>query len=137
MCNGHSSRVSEGGAIAILRGQGSHTGAHFNAKITLQNLEEDIPTRATFLFEKSSRFPYLDACSLVIHRDGDLNSHNGPSRAPLHCIPFDICAAEDCACEINLPSRLDLGVGNSGVIGRKMSLMNSRQVIAEGIIGWN
>ncbi|KAK6508868.1 hypothetical protein TWF481_003635 [Arthrobotrys musiformis] len=134
MCHGHSSRQSEGGAIAILRGQGRQSGALFNAKITLKNFEEDITTQATFLFEKTNRLPTLGACTLVIHQDGNLN-YEDTTRAPLHHIPFDLY--EDQMYEISLPARLDLGVGGEGIIGRKMSLMNSRQVIAEGIIGWN
>ncbi|RVD80185.1 uncharacterized protein DFL_008090 [Arthrobotrys flagrans] len=134
MCHGHSSRQSEGGAIAILRGQGRQSGTLFNAKITLKNPEEDIPTQATFLFEKANRIPSLGSCTLIIHQDGNLN-YEDTSREPLHHIPFDLY--EDHVCEVSLPSRLDLGVGGQGVIGRKMSLMNSRQVIAQGIIGWN
>ncbi|KAK6535866.1 hypothetical protein TWF281_000116 [Arthrobotrys megalospora] len=137
MCHGHSSRMSEGGAIAILRGQGRQSGALFNAKITLKNSDEGIPTQATFLFEKSNKFPSLGACALVIHQDGNLN-YEDTNQMPLHHIPFDLCNQQACEiCEISLPARLDLGVGGQGVIGRKMTLMNSRQVIAEGIIGWN
>ncbi|KAK6362653.1 hypothetical protein TWF730_000108 [Orbilia blumenaviensis] len=137
MCHGHSLRESEGGAIAILRGQGRQSGALFNAKITLKNLDDDIPTQATILFEKTNRFPSLGACALIIHQDGNLN-YEDPAQAPLHHIPFDLYNNQACeACNVSLPARLDLGVGGQGVIGRKVSLMNSRQVIAEGIIGWN
>ncbi|KAK6357693.1 hypothetical protein TWF718_002001 [Orbilia javanica] len=134
MCHGHSSRKSEGGAIAILRGEGRQSGSLFNAKITLKNHDEAIPTQAIFSFERTNRVPSLGACTLIIHQDGNLN-YEETSREPLHHIPVDVYG--DQACEISLPSRLDLGVGGQGVIGRKMSLMNSRQVIAEGIIGWN
>jgi hypothetical protein len=40
-----------------------------------------------------------------------------------------------------LRQRLDLGVGDSGIIGRKVSVMTSStkgpMAVAEGIIGWN
>ncbi|KAF3940803.1 hypothetical protein ABW19_dt0201209 [Dactylella cylindrospora] len=136
MCNGHSNRTSQGGAIAILRGQGQRTGALVNARITLHNLEDDDSTRATFHLDKTSKIPSLNSCSLIIHQDGDLNC-NDPSQEPLYQLPVDIYGAEAEECEIFLTSKLDLGVGGRGVIGRKMSLMNSRQVIAQGIIGWN
>ncbi|KAF3317400.1 hypothetical protein TWF173_011054 [Orbilia oligospora] len=134
MCHGHSSRKSEGGAIAILRGEGRQSRALFNAKITLKNFEADVSTHATFLFERTNRIPSLGACTLIIHQDGNLN-YEDTTQEPLHYIPFNIYGEQ--ACEMSLPARLDLGVGGQGVIGRKMSLMNSRQVIAEGIIGWN
>ncbi|KAK6532074.1 hypothetical protein TWF694_003236 [Orbilia ellipsospora] len=137
MCNGFSSRASEGGALAVLRGQGRHTGTPFNAKITLHNPVEDIsiPTKATFLLEKGGRMPCLNSCCLIIHQDGNLTSEVVASKPPLHYIPFDFQGTDNC--EISLSSRLDLGVGGQGIIGRKMTLMNSRQVIAEGIVGWN
>ena len=42
---------------------------------------------------------------------------------------------------MQLRQRLDLGVGDSGIIGRKVSVMarsmNGSMAVAEGIIGWN
>lgn len=40
-----------------------------------------------------------------------------------------------------LPQKLDLGVGNDGIIGRRVSVMMGSTkgplIVAEGIIGWN
>jgi hypothetical protein len=42
---------------------------------------------------------------------------------------------------MQLPQRLDLGVGDVGIIGRRVSVMTSSMsgplTVAEGIIGWN
>lgn len=36
-----------------------------------------------------------------------------------------------------LEGRMDLGVGGEGIIGRRVSFMQGRRVLGEGIIGWN
>jgi len=42
---------------------------------------------------------------------------------------------------MQLPQTLDLGVGDVGIIGRRISLVTSSRAgpktVAEGIIGWN
>lgn len=42
---------------------------------------------------------------------------------------------------MQLPQKLDLGVGDLGIIGRRISLQTSSTggplTVAEGIIGWN
>jgi hypothetical protein len=42
---------------------------------------------------------------------------------------------------MQLPQRLDLGVSDVGIIGRRVSVMTSSTsgplTVAEGIIGWN
>jgi len=47
----------------------------------------------------------------------------------------------DSASTMLLGQRLDLGVGDSGIIGRKVSVMMSSKkgpmAVAEGITGWN
>lgn len=37
----------------------------------------------------------------------------------------------------SLERRLDLGVGGEGIIGRRVSFLQGRCVLGEGIIGWN
>jgi hypothetical protein len=42
---------------------------------------------------------------------------------------------------VELPETLNLGVGDSGIIGRRVSVMTGSErgplTVAEGIIGWN
>lgn len=70
-------------------------------------------------------------------RDGDLTISNSDPLGPLHSFSLDT----DAAPVIQLPKRLDLGVGGAGIIGRKVSVMtsswNGPRVVGEGVIGWN
>jgi hypothetical protein len=76
-------------------------------------------------------------------RTGDLSTHSDrlpPSELPSN--PFYTFALdEDMKSTVQLPQRLDLGVGDTGIIGRKVSVMagsiNGPTAVAEGIIGWN
>ena len=34
-------------------------------------------------------------------------------------------------------SRLELGVGGAGIVGRRVSLLRGQNVIGRGIMGWN
>ena len=34
-------------------------------------------------------------------------------------------------------SRLELGVGDHGIIGRAVSIVRNRERIGEGVVGWN
>jgi hypothetical protein len=42
---------------------------------------------------------------------------------------------------MSLPLKLDLGVGDRGVIGRRVSVMTGSMqgplIVAEGVMGWN
>jgi hypothetical protein len=70
-----------------------------------------------------------------------------PYSDPLHS--FTLSAAEKMSQELELPSKLDLGVllvleaSNIGIAGREMTLVSggdgnqSGHVIGRGIIGWN
>lgn len=57
---------------------------------------------------------------------------------------FEIPAAHHPAADSGLPTlpfslatKLDLSVGETGVIGRRASLVLADQVLGEGVIGWN
>jgi hypothetical protein len=60
---------------------------------------------------------------------------------PLHS--FTLSAAERENLEFELPSKLDLGVSNIGVVGRLITVVSggdrnqSGHVIGRGILGWN
>ena len=39
--------------------------------------------------------------------------------------------------EVELDTRLDLFVGGKGVVGRMVSVLNGKEKLGDGIIGWN
>ncbi|KAH7402818.1 hypothetical protein BKA66DRAFT_518448 [Pyrenochaeta sp. MPI-SDFR-AT-0127] len=138
MCNGHSARVSQGGSIAVLRPTShlvrsqseedmlllfSNQFANAGTNIEFQGLEEHFQQQRLWV---------------VIHRDGDLST-TSPTIAtnPLYSFPLD--SALDIG--MQLPQKLDLGVGDAGIIGRRISVMTKSTegplTVAEGIIGWN
>lgn len=80
MCQEYSARISQGGAISILKGEGRKSGSQITAKITLQNFEDEkYPTRAIFQFDKSGRFPSLNCCSLIIQYVSSAPNETMPS----------------------------------------------------------
>ncbi|OAL52654.1 hypothetical protein IQ07DRAFT_505863 [Pyrenochaeta sp. DS3sAY3a] len=137
MCNGHSTRVSQGGSIAVLRPTShlirtqseemfllfSNQFQHIGTSVELQGLEADLQQ---------------DRHWVVIHRDGDLTAapHATPSN-PLYSFALDSVLEST----MQLPQKLDLGVGDAGIIGRRISVMTGSSqdplTLAEGIIGWN
>lgn len=71
-------------------------------------------------------------------RDGDLSG----SVSPLQTSPFYSFSLESSeASTMHLSQKLDLGVGDEGIIGRRVSVMMGSTkgplTVAEGIIGWN
>ncbi|KAJ8112567.1 hypothetical protein OPT61_g5091 [Boeremia exigua] len=137
MCNGTSSRISQGGSIVVLRptphlrrSKSDEMMLFFHNQFTargtsveLQGWDDDA--------QKDSHW-------VVIHRDGDLSGSNSPVQTP----PFYSFALDACeASTMDLPQRLDLGVGDAGIIGRRVSVMTGSTkgplTVAEGIIGWN
>ena len=71
-------------------------------------------------------------------RDGDLSaSANSPQLNALYS--FDL--ESNSSLIMQLPERLDLGVSDVGIIGRRISVMTGSTqeplTVAEGIIGWN
>lgn len=73
---------------------------------------------------------------VVIHRDGDLSAPVANTSNPLYSFPLGVRPKV-----LELPQRLDLGVSDAGIIGRRVSvMMGSIQgplTVAQGIIGWN
>ncbi|KAF2845000.1 hypothetical protein T440DRAFT_409014, partial [Plenodomus tracheiphilus IPT5] len=132
MCSGHSIRVSQGGTIAVLRPIRSLSEEHMlllfrnhfskpGTSVELQGrIEEEVQ----------------DIRWVVIHRDGDLTASTSKVSDPLYSFPLIVRLGVS-----DLPQRLYLGVGDDGIIGRRVSIMTGAThaplTIAQGIIGWN
>ncbi|OAG10290.1 uncharacterized protein CC84DRAFT_1161255 [Paraphaeosphaeria sporulosa] len=146
MCNGSSTRVSQGGSIAVLRPSREIR--------EVSPVQQDSEVR--LLFSNGSRtllgsagthveLQGWDATNsifqrrswVVIHSDGDLSA--AETRPAVPFFSFDIGSRESCTME--LPETLNLGVGDTGIIGRRVSVMTGSTrgplIVAEGIIGWN
>ncbi|EOA81777.1 uncharacterized protein SETTUDRAFT_166135 [Exserohilum turcica Et28A] len=110
-----------------------------------------------------------EKCWIVIHRDGDLSSSTSTraltcaSTSPqahanaMYTFPLDATTllaakAENGPRIVQLPQKLHLGVGNEGIVGRRVSFVTSScsseslaemsggvgmTTLAEGIVGWN
>ncbi|KAH7119953.1 hypothetical protein B0J11DRAFT_72792 [Dendryphion nanum] len=149
MCNGHSTRISQGGSIAVLRSRSRDTSPaletpeewrlyFFNNNITTATRPET-GTRV----ELQSSQTYNGDCRIFIHHDGDLNATAAtlpPNHIPAN--PFyAFSLKENSESVVRLAQRLDLGVGGAGIIGRRVSLVargvDGEVNIAEGVIGWN
>lgn len=70
-------------------------------------------------------------------QDGDLSS-SSTSTPPLYSFALNPSLE---ATSVSLPSKLHLGVGDRGVIGRRVSVMTGSTrgplIVAEGVMGWN
>ncbi|KAJ4398068.1 hypothetical protein N0V91_010472 [Didymella pomorum] len=137
MCNGNSNRISQGGSIAVLR--------------PTQHLRRSNTDDMMLFFHNQLCAPgtsvemqgwdddtQKDKHWVVIHRDGDLSG----SVSPLQTSPFYSFSLESSeASTMHLSQKLDLGVGDEGIIGRRVSVMMGSTkgplTVAEGIIGWN
>ena len=87
--------------------------------------------------------------SHISSQDGDLSCSSSSSSSPLQILPpplysFSLKAGEERT--FLLAEKLDLGVGERGVIGRRVSVMartagggvrEGGRVVAEGVMGWN
>ncbi|KAH7078653.1 hypothetical protein BKA63DRAFT_437916 [Paraphoma chrysanthemicola] len=138
MCNGHSTRVSQGGSIAVLRPT-PHLKRTQSEEEMLMFFSNRCSTRGTSVeFEGWNDDEQADRHWIIIHRDGDLSasSQQAPSN-PLYSFSLESSERH----MMQLPQRLDLGVSDVGIIGRRVSVMTSSisgpLIVAEGIIGWN
>ena len=68
-------------------------------------------------------------------RDGDLRSNAMSESSILH--RFAVPKSLPTGAYFPLDSKVDLGVGGEGVIGRRVSLMSDHILVGEGIMGWN
>ena len=72
------------------------------------------------------------ACLFSQH--GDLTALNKDGIV----VPISLKAIKGHAAhEVELDTRLDLFVGGKGVVGRMVSVLNGKEKLGDGIIGWN
>ncbi|KAL1587453.1 hypothetical protein WHR41_03843 [Cladosporium halotolerans] len=133
MCNGTSSRTSQGGSIAVLQPKPSSQRPQLHRELSLRLAADAINGHTTATFEGLEASPL--GSYFVIHRDGDLVTGSHSESSILHRFAVPQTAHQGNAFDLN--QRLDLGVGGDGVIGRRVSFVNEQTVLGEGIIGWN
>ncbi|EDU49819.1 oxoglutarate iron-dependent oxygenase protein [Pyrenophora tritici-repentis] len=137
MCNGTSTRVSQGGSIAVLRPTHHLIRTHSEEDMLLFFSNRFSAPGTSVEFQGLDESILQDIHWVVIHRDGDLtNAPEKVSTNPLYSFSLDARPLR-----MQLPQRLDLGVGERGIIGRRVSVMvgsfEGPLTLAEGIIGWN
>ncbi|KAF2836941.1 hypothetical protein M501DRAFT_1059431 [Patellaria atrata CBS 101060] len=166
MCNGHSSRTSKGGAVAILNipfhqkiSSRSNRDEELQCDILFNNQPSrdaddastpirDGPTGATLRFRNSPpKEGTTDRWWVLIHRDGDLRNSGVPDPHPFYSFPIlsasPTLSRESGSMEraVTVPDALDLSVGGKGIIGRRVSvvrdLKGKGETLMEGIIGYN
>ncbi|KAF3033140.1 hypothetical protein E8E12_002241 [Didymella heteroderae] len=137
MCNGNSSRISQGGSIAVLRPT-QHLRRSNTDDMMLFFHNQLCASGTSVEFQGWDDDAPKDKHWVVIHRDGDLSGSACPIQTPPF-YSFSLQSSE--ASTMNLPQKLDLGVGDAGIIGRRVSVMTGSVkgplTVAEGIIGWN
>ena len=70
----------------------------------------------------------------VLSQHGDLTAPNKHGAV----VPISLTIVKGHAAhELELDTRLDLFVGGKGVVGRMVSVLNGKEKLGDGIIGWN
>ncbi|KAH6878449.1 hypothetical protein BKA58DRAFT_96088 [Alternaria rosae] len=138
MCNGSSSRVSQGGSIAVLRPTSHLARTHPEQEMVLFFTNPLSKCGTNVECQGLNDVFQQDSHRLVIHCDGDLCSSQHQSASDA-LYTFEIDSPQRGF--MQLPEKLHLGVGDKGIIGRRISVMTrSTQhplTLAEGILGWN
>lgn len=67
--------------------------------------------------------------------DGDLRTQQPTGAPALHRIDVPRYVKDGSA--FKLKSRVNLGVGGDGIIGRRVSFVQNSVLVSEGIMGWN
>ncbi|KAH0607083.1 uncharacterized protein H6S33_003071 [Morchella sextelata] len=124
MCQGQSSRTSFGGAVARIHPTGTNS---FSCLLQFKNgAGHSDPTILTYEFERLQ----LPCCKLRIHQFGDLSSSVASAGRILHSVDLMFPSAEKTAGSVVLDRRLDLGVGEEGIIGRVVSVTTTAPAAA-------
>ena len=160
MCNGSSNRVSQGGSIAVMRPTSHLARTHSEQEIFLlftnplsksgtsvecQGLDDALQQNSHWLVIQYvscwstigfwSRWRWLTTWN---SRDGDLSAPPPQSIAD-SLYSFEI--GSSLGGMMHLPEKLHLGVGDNGIIGRRVSVMTGSTqqplTLAEGVVGWN
>ncbi|OGM49988.1 hypothetical protein ABOM_001387 [Aspergillus bombycis] len=103
--------------------------------------EMDAGTKAVFRIEDAGTFDVFRGCrgiDLRIERYGDLTSAR--MSPPLHQFRLQPCGKDRAEMEFELPERLDLGVSETGIVGRQVTVMVEGQSsvgVGTGIVGYD
>ncbi|KAE8316352.1 hypothetical protein BDV41DRAFT_528805 [Aspergillus transmontanensis] len=101
----------------------------------------DAGTKAVFRIEDASTFDVFRGCrgiDLRIERYGDLSSAR--MSEPLHRFRLQPCGKGNDEMEFELPERLDLGVSETGIVGRQVTVLVEGQSsvgVGMGIVGYD
>lgn len=71
---------------------------------------------------------------VLSRRHGDLTSTDSALHQPLHSFSLDTRGQ---TMEFELPERLDLGISETGIVGRQVTLLSRNVLLGTGIVGWN
>ncbi|KAK5171916.1 uncharacterized protein LTR77_003553 [Saxophila tyrrhenica] len=139
MCNGQSTRTSEGGVIAILKAPSTKSRPPLHREWSMR-LQGDHSTGGTSAcidgFDEGVDGSPING-HLVIHRDGDLRSLPSSTEESSILHRITLPKSFKAGTPFLLHSKLDLGVGGDGIIGRRVSLLTGGGVLGEGIAGFN
>ncbi|KAF5862279.1 hypothetical protein ETB97_011892 [Aspergillus alliaceus] len=134
------SRPSTGNRIAVMFPTASSKSLR---PYSLLFREMDAGTKAVFRIEDADTFDVFRGCrgiDLRIERHGDLTS--ALRSPPLHQFRLRPCGKSRGEMEFELPERLDLGVSETGIVGRQVTVLveGSSSVgngIGTGIVGYD
>ncbi|KAF2704925.1 hypothetical protein K504DRAFT_449003 [Pleomassaria siparia CBS 279.74] len=146
MCNGFSTRAGLGGSVAVLHptpNNPSFDPSVERLQLLFSNQNEEETTQVNFKGWEALEGMRQPLSWVVVFRDGELSTSSRKVNA--NTIRSDVLLSfsieSDPSSVTQLDRRLDLGVGDDGIIGRRVSLLISSTegplAIAEGIIGWN
>ncbi|KAI1346589.1 hypothetical protein F5Y01DRAFT_297445 [Xylaria sp. FL0043] len=150
MCGGQNSRVSGGGALAVMGPPSIRTSTSpipMAGRLLFHNRtdESSHATHAVFTVDESPGFGSRTSESFVImiHETGDLTkpATTSPSWATFSLNPAigTVVGAKVPSLEVELGRPMKIEVGIDGIIGRRVSVwtQNGAGPIAEGIVGYN
>ncbi|KAK0514157.1 hypothetical protein JMJ35_003879 [Cladonia borealis] len=132
-------RPSQNGAVAIIHRAVSSQ----NIRLLFRNPTHPSTANTVVSYEtglgyergarQDSQQPMRDF-TLQIHQHGDLTAPNKDAAVAPICLKT---IEGQTAHEVELDTRLDLFVGGKGVVGRMVSVLNGKEKLGDGVIGWN
>ena len=146
MCGDQYSRtptVDSGDLVAILHPSSTYSSTFFGGRLHLSNRTSGATISTLSCREgsissasdsSSDSGSTQDSLSVRIHKFGQplLLSDAVASNPVMHAFPVSGCEMSSAG------ARLNLGVGGDGVVGRTVSIVDSRRrVLGEGVIGWS
>ena len=131
-------RPSSGGRIAVLFPASSSSSSSYS--VLFHNSREN--TQATFRADNNDieSLAALRGCSAIdlrIEKYGDLTSSPTLTSAPLHVFrlrPQPGTSKMEMECE--LPERLDLGISETGIVGRQVTVVADGRM-GMGVVGYD